>query len=450
MRMFRLLLAALCIVSLALAGCSKSSSSGSGGAQLRILNAFSEAPAINVTVASTTVASGLPFQGLTQYTNIDSGTPMFTVGVTGASTTLINTTYTVGNASYTYIVFGPLTGVGAILGNDAFNDPGNGFFSVRIVNAAPGSSAVDVYLTAPGADISSSAPSLGNISYGVTSTFVPIAIGASFEIRVTPTGTKEVIFDSTPKTFPEHSGTDIVVFGKGSGKLVNVALLTHDSAGTGSIVENLLAQYKVINASLVPSAINVFVDATLQLSNIPYTGVSNYQKTTAGAHNFSIEATSTPGASLLSLARTLAAATDTSIALSGTAGALTALVLTDDNLPPPTGTAGVRVVNVSGAATPFDVFVNFSKQVSSLVVNSASPYLNFNAAANTGTAYEFDFNAAGTTTAILKMTGVVLTSGHKYTIYVAGPSRVSSLRISDPCVDCRRRRLSDGSGVVRR
>jgi hypothetical protein len=421
MPMFRLLLAAFCIVSLTLTGCSKSGSS-SGSAQLRILNAFSEAPALNVTVASNPVASGLPFQGLTQYMNIDSGTPMFTVGVTGASTTLINTTYNVGSASYTYVIFGPLTGVGAILGNDAFNDPGSGFFSVRIVNAAPGLSAIDVYLTAPGADISSSAPSLGNVSYGVTSAFVPIATGASFEIRVTPTGTKEVIFDSTPKTFAEHSGTDIVVFAKGSGKLVNVALLNHDSAGTGSIVDNLLAQYKVINASLVSSALNVFVDNTLQLSNIPYTGVSNYQKTTAGAHNFRVEATSTPGAALLTLSQTLAPATDTSIALSGTAGALTALVLNDDNLPPPSGTAGVRVVNTSAAGAAFDVFVNFSKQVSGLAVNTASPYLNFNAAANTGTGYEFDFNLAGTTTAILKLTGIVLTSGHKYTIYVAGPS----------------------------
>ena len=61
------------------------------------------------------------------------------------------------------------------------------------------------------------------------------------------------------------------------------------------------------------------------------------------------------------------------------------------------------------------------QQVSALAVNSASPYLNFNAAANTGTAYEFDFNVTGTTTAVLKLTGVVLTSGHKYTIYIAGP-----------------------------
>jgi hypothetical protein len=82
----------------------------------------------------------------------------------------------------------------------------------------------------------------------------------------------------------------------------------------------------------------------------------------------------------------------------------------------------VRVVNTSAGGAAFDIFVNFSKQVSGLAVNAASPYLNFNAAANTGTAYEFDFNVAGTTTAVLKLTGVVLTAGHKYTIYIAGPS----------------------------
>ncbi len=402
MRMFRLSLAALCMVSLVLTGCSKGGSSN-GNAQLRILNAFSEAPALNVSVASTPVVSGLPFQGLTQYASVSSGTPLITVGVSGASTTLINTMYNVSpGTNYTFIVYGPLTGVGAILGNDAFNDPGNGFFSLRVVNAAPGSSAVDVYLTAPGADLASSAPSLINISYGVTSAFSPIPIGTSFEIRVTTTGTKDVLFDSTPKTFAEHSATDLVVFSKGSGKLVNVALLNHDSSGTGAIVDNLLTQYKVINASLVASPLNIFVDGSLQLSNVPYTGVSNYQKTSSGTHTFRIEATSTPGASLLTLSQTLAPATDTSIAL-------------------PVGTAGVRIVNESAAGTAFDVFVNFSKQVSALAVNSASPYLNFNAAANTGTAYEFDFNVTGTTTAVLKLTGVVLTSGHKYTIYIAGP-----------------------------
>jgi Domain of unknown function (DUF4397) len=422
MRNYRLALAALCMISLALTGCGKGGSN-SGNGQMRILNAFSEAPAINVTVNTTAVATTLPFQTLTGYVSVPSGTPTVIVGVSGASTTLINTTYNISsNTNYSYIVFGSLTGVGAILDNDSFADPGNGFFALRVINAAPGTTGVDVYVTTPGADISASAPSISNVAYGVTSVFTPLAIGTNFEIRVTATGTKGIIFDSTPQTFAEHSGTDLVVYGAGSGTLVNAALLNNNSAGSGSILNNLLAQYKVVNASQVPSPLNVFVDGSLQLSNIPIAGVSNYQKTSAATHTFSIEATSNPGASLLALSETLAPATDTSIALTGTAGALAALVLHDDNIPPAIGTASVRVVNTSASGDAFDVFVNFSKQVSGLAVNTASPYLNFNAAANVGTIYEFDFNVSGTTTAVLKLTGVALASGHKYSIYLAGPT----------------------------
>jgi hypothetical protein len=70
----------------------------------------------------------------------------------------------------------------------------------------------------------------------------------------------------------------------------------------------------------------------------------------------------------------------------------------------------------------FDVFVNFGKQVSALAANTASSYVNLTAAATTGTAYQFDFNISGASqSAVLTLAGVVLTAGHKYTIYVAGP-----------------------------
>lgn len=419
----RTLLAVLCLVSLALTGCSKSGNKDQGNAQMRVVNAFSQAAALDVTVNSKPVVSGLPFQAEAPYTGIDTGTQTVTVGVTGASTSLINQSFNISaNTNYTYVVFGPQTGVASALLSDAFSDPGDGFFAVRFVNAAAGPGALDLYVTAPGADLSATAPSAGNVAYGAASLFVSIANGASFELRITPAGTKDVIYDSLPQTFAAHSGADVIALGKGSGKLANAVLLRHDDAGSGALVDNLLAQYKVINASLAPSPLNVFVDGSLQLSNIPYTGVSNYQRTTAGAHTFSIEATTTPGASLLTLTPTLSAATDTSIALTGTAGALAGLVLHDNNLPPPAATAAVRFVNVSADVASLDVFVNFSKQVSGLGANSASPYFNLSAAASTGTSYEFDFNLAGTTSLVLKLPSVVLTAGHTFTIYVAGPA----------------------------
>jgi hypothetical protein len=423
----RALLAALCLTSLILTGCSKSGSSSQSNAQMRVINAFSQAAALDVSVNAKPVVSGLAFQSNSQYADVDSGTQTVIVGVTGASTSLVNTIYNLGsNTKYSYVIFGPQTAVVAQLQADSFNDPGDGFFSVRLVNAAAGPGALDLYLTAPGADLTATAPAVANVPYASSSLFVPVTKGTSFEIRITPAGTKDVIYDGVPQTFAEHSGATIVAFGKGSGKLVNVVLLREDDAGSGALVDNLLTQYKVVNASLVPSALNVLVDGSLQLSNIPYTGVSNYQRTSTGAHNFSFEATTTPGASLLTLVQTLTAATDTSIVLTGTAGALNPLVLQDNNLPPPVATANVRFVNSSADVPAFDVFINFSKQVSNLTANSASAYINLSAAASTGTSYEFDFNVAGTTTSLLKLTSVVLTAGHTYTVYLAGPA--SSLR----------------------
>ncbi|MFI4952034.1 MAG: DUF4397 domain-containing protein [Burkholderiales bacterium] len=419
-------LAVLCLTSLILAGCGKNNNN-QGSAQMRVVNAFSQASALGVTVNEKTVVSGLPFQATAPYAGIDSGTQTVTVGVTGASTSLVNTSLNIsGNTNYSYVVFGPQTAVAAILFNDAFSDPGDGFFALRFINAAAGPGALDLYVTAPGADLSATAPSVPSVAYGSPSIFVPITKGNTFELRIAPAGTKDVIYDSLPQTFAEHSGTSIVAFGKGSGKLVNAFLLHHDDTGTGALVDNLLTQYKVVNASLVSSSLNVLVDDNLQLSNIPYTGVSNYQRTGAGAHSFSVEATTTPGASLLRLVMTLAPATDTSIAFTGTAGALNAVVLPDNNLPPPAGTAAVRVVNTSADVASFDVFVNFSKQVSGLAANTASVYFDLNAAASTGTNYEFDFNLAGTTSPLLKLPSVLLTAGHTYTIYLTGPG--SSLR----------------------
>jgi hypothetical protein len=295
-------------------------------------------------------------------------------------------------------------------------------FAVRCMNAAAGVGALDLYITSPGADLTNTAPTIANVTYGAVTSFIAVSTAPNFEIRFTAVGTKNVIFDTAPRVFAEHSGTTVVAYSKGSGNLVNVALLNDDGAGTGTILDNLLARYKVINASQVASPLNVFVDGSLQLSNVPYTGVSNYQQTSAGTRTITVQAQATPGANLLTLTPNLSAATDTSIPLVGTAGALAGVILLDNNQPPAAGSAGVRFVNTSADVASVDVYVNFSKQVSALATNTASSYVNLTASTVTGTSYEFDFNVAGTTAPILKLPGVLLTAPHKYTVYLAGPA----------------------------
>ncbi len=416
-------LAILCLVALALVGCSKGHNSNGGDANVRVVNAFFEAPSLDYAMAGVVLAAALPFEGTRPYQNVANGTQTSTVTVTGAGTPLVNSIITlVGGADYSYIMYGPVTAVGSILAVDDFTDPGTGYFAIRVINTAAGIGPIDVYLTPPGADLTVTAPAVTGVAYGAVSIFTPVLLGANFEIRITPNGTKQVIFDTAPTVFVEHSGATILAYSKGSGTLVNVALLNSDPAGTSVTLNNLVAQYKVINASLVASPLNVFIDGSLQLSNVPFTGVSNYQQTATGAHVITVQAQATPGANLLTLNPTLSAATDTSIALVGPAGAMNGVVLLDDNQPPATGSAGVRFVNTSASIPAVDVYVNFSKQVSNLAINTASSYVNLTASPLTGTAYEFDFNVAGTVNAVLKLPSVLLLPPHKYTVYLAGPT----------------------------
>ena len=418
----RALLAVFCAAALVLTGCSKGGGGGGGNAQFRVFNAFSQATALNVAVGGTLVTTGLGFQGMTQYVSVPSGSQTILATVVGSNSPLVNTTVSIGSSNYSYILYGTSSALATTLSLDTFNDPGNGMFAVRLVNAAAGVGALDLYITAPGADLTNTAPTISNVAFGGATAFISVNTAPNFEIRFTPVGTKTVIYDTAPRIFTEHSGTTVVAYSKGSGSLVNVALLNDDGAGTGAILDNLLARYKIVNASLVGSPLNVFVDGTLQLSNIPYTGVSNYQQTSSGTHTVTVQAQPTPGANLLTLTPNLSSATDTSIALVGTAGALGGVILNDDNLPPAAGSAGVRFVNTSADVASVDVYVNFSKQVSALAQNNASSYLNLTAAVVSGTTYEFDFNVAGTTTAVLKLPGVLLVAPHKYTVYLSGPA----------------------------
>jgi hypothetical protein len=417
----RALTVLFCLLSLALMSCSKGG--GGGNANIRIVNAIPDAPAISVQLdKDSPLVTGMQFQQLTQYMSTGSGSREFKVSANSGASFAIDTTLSVSASNYTYIVYGPVvSATGALVFEGNLATPAAGTFNFRVINVAAGIGAVDVYLTAAGTDLNSTSPNVSGIGVGSTGSFVAVNAG-TYELRVTATGTKDVIYDTAVQTFTNQASYQAVVFTKGSSKLVSVALLNLDSNGTGQVNDNFLAAFKVVNASSVTSPLNVLVDNSIVLSNIPFAGVSNYVTTKAGPRTFTVQATSTPGASLVTLVTTLTSATDTSLAFSGPAGALVPLVLNDNNLPPAALRARVRFVNVSPNLGPVDVYVNFSKQISGLGGNSGSTYIDETADATIGTAYEFDFNIANTTTPVLKLPAVALIAGHTYTIYVVGPS----------------------------
>ena len=439
MRLRHFALIALGGIALLLLGCNTGNgvvTVASTQSQVRVVNLIPNAGApINVTVDDNPLASGLNFETLAPYQTINAisnSNPTRTIQATvesAPSNLIITTVAPVGEAQYSYIMFGPLTAPIGQLYDDTVVDSGAGNFNLRVINAAAGIGAVDVYLTAPGEDLNLVSPTVTGIPYAGVTGFGTAPFG-NLQLRITSAGSKDVIFDSVPQVYAERASFDIVVYTRGSSTLPNVAVLNIDSTGNGSIVNSLLSQYKVINASTVGSALNVLFDGILTLSNIPFTGSTGYQRVTAAQHTFSVQATATPGADLLTFAPTLAAAMDTSIILEGPAGALTATLLADNNLPPGPGNARVRVVNASADIAALDVFVNFSRQISSLPQNSGAYSIELKADSITGTAFQFEFNVAGTSQTVLTLPAVTLIGTKTYTIYVAGAGTALSAAIT--------------------
>ena len=101
-----------------------------------------------------------------------------------------------------------------------------------------------------------------------------------------------VIYDTGVISFGDKTLSEAVIYGTGSSKLVDVAVLNIDSNGTGQVYPSLLAEFKLLNAASV-GPLNVLVDGNLVLANVPFAGVSNYQITTAGSHNIAVQAAAT-------------------------------------------------------------------------------------------------------------------------------------------------------------
>ena len=381
---------------------------------VRVFNALVDGGQVTVTVGSTTVTSGLPFEGLTTYQSVDSGNQEIKVVVGNGSAIVDMTQLLIDNTSYTYLIFGTSAAPTALLVPDGAVTPSSGQFTLIVPNAAFGSGGFDVYVTPPGAPLDNMSPNLSNVQYSSVTNTATFNAG-SYQVRATLPNSKTVIYDAGTVTFSEQTAYYFVFYTKGSSLLLNAALLAQDSAGSGTLVNSKIAQFKVVHAAPGTDPIVAQYDGTPAFSGIPYANASGYTMLPSGAHTITVETVTAPGALIASLQRTFDPATDASVVVTGLPGAQSAFGLSDNNLPGTTGTARLRFVNAAPNVGPIDVLVNFAKKVSALPQNTGSTYSEF-----LEDSYQIDFVLAGTATPLLTLPGVAVTAGHTYTLYFTG------------------------------
>lgn len=75
-----------------------------------------------------------------------------------------------------------------VITNDDNTVPAAGQARVRVVHLSQTAGAVDVFVTAVGADLAAATPTLANVAYQASSAYLPLAAG-TYQVRVVPAGT---------------------------------------------------------------------------------------------------------------------------------------------------------------------------------------------------------------------------------------------------------------------
>lgn len=166
---------------------------------------------------------------------------------------------------------------------------------------------------------------------------------------------------------------------------------------------------RVVHASPDAPNVDVWVDGTKVLTDVPFAAVSDYLAVPAGEHNVQVTATGSTDP-VIDADLTLTAGTSYTVAATGMLADITATVLTDDRAPVD-GQSKLRVFHASPSApATVDVAVTDGPiLVEALAYPEATGYLTVDA----GT-YALEIRAAGDTAAALSLEAT-LAAGQSYT-----------------------------------
>ena len=179
------------------AGCSDDDTTAPAAtAYVQVVHASPDAPNVDVLVDNAIVLTNVPYKAASGYLAVPAGTRNLKVNATGSSTTVINADVAIMSGMYyTVMATGPVATIQPLVLTDDYASPAAGNAKVRVVHASPSAPTVDIYVTAPGADISASAPTLTAVPFRGYSDYLSVPAG-NYQVRVTPTGSKTVAIDT--------------------------------------------------------------------------------------------------------------------------------------------------------------------------------------------------------------------------------------------------------------
>ncbi|CAN5368889.1 hypothetical protein BH11PSE9_BH11PSE9_06840 [soil metagenome] len=410
------------LISATLAGCGGGSGSDSGN--LRVINATLTHASLDVirTTDSVKLASATALDTVSAAFGVSSSGDNVQITDAGNTTALATYTPTVAGGAHSAMVVYESSGAvkAAFLGED-FTVPAAGTSQLKVFDAATDAGAVDVYVVATTADITTATPSFSMAATSVQTSGVASFTPGTYRVRVTAQGSKtDIRLDIASITLTSATVNTLILTPTTGGVLVNGSTLVQQAA-TYAASRNTNARVRVVAG--IPG--NVSVSATVGSTPVSIAqgspSVGSYAVVPAATMALSYSVGSNPIVTAALPATTLAVGTDTTLLLTGAAASPTLTTIADDNhLPTVATNAKVRLVNGMSGSGSASMQVNLTAVANGVTFPGASPYTSL--VANLST--RVDLTASGVTLPALTLQPVA--ANGVYTLYMLGDASATS------------------------
>ena len=396
---------------------------------VQILHASADAPAVDVVADGSTLLSGVDYKQSSGWVSLIEGTYDIEVQgiLPGGNATVIGPVALdfASGTRYTVAAVNSVAAIEPVVLTQDDTAVSAGAARLFVLHGSAAAPSVDVFVTAPGADLTAEAPT-GTFEF--KGTIGPAEVPAGdYQIRVTPEGDPAtVVYDSGTVNLPDGADLVVAAVPNTSGGPAAINLLALDSNGAAELFDvNTPTGLRVGHLSPDAPLVDVYANQAELLADVPFPDVTDILEVTPGTYTVEVSpADAYPGTVVIGPADIpLDAGTTTDVLAVNVLASIEPLVLSDDRRSVATN-AKVRIVHASPTAQDVDIYVT----APGTDINTVDPTLTTVAfKANTGYIplaagdYEVTVTPTGTKTAAIGPAALSIEDGGVYTAIARDP-----------------------------
>lgn len=411
-----------------LAACGSSSSDGP--ASLRMVNASSGYPSLDLSIDAVSANKAVTLGSVGSYVSTATSGVSTVVTNTGSTSALSTASRTLTkDVKYTLVAYGSSGALKTALIQENVAVPAANVTSLQILNLAPDAGAVDVYLTGSTDSLDNATANAAGLGSGSTLTYTSVTSG-TYRLRVTGAGDKtDLRLDAQGLVLASTQVASLIIAASPGGVLVNGVLVVQQGAAT--LLANSQARVRTVAAVSGNASVTVSVGATSLASAVASPNIGSYTRVPGSTSAPVTVVVNNVPVAVPNLA--IPAGGDYTLLVWGdAANPQTSLILDDNRYPTVAGNAKIRLLNgLTGKATALTLKADFTVVAQSVDVGQVSAYANVPAS----TTMRLDVSSP-TTAVVQTLTGVTVSAKGLYTMYVLG----DATQVALPSADFRKER----------